>query len=191
MDVNTLMKLMMSQNSTQALSQNTQTSQQDVSNVLAAVLPQLLNGASQQATNQATAASFLGALQQHGQADTRDLGAFLGNVDAADGAKIIQHLLGAQTQQTTQTVAQQTGVSQKQVSSIMSNAAPLLMSVLGQQNAKQQNKAQTGGSELIEALMKGAINAAISGAVSGAKQSTKKSGISAGDVIGLVGKLLK
>lgn len=189
MDVNTLMKLMTSANSTSALSQNTNTSTADVTSVLSAVLPQLLNGASQQATNQDTAAGFLAALQQHGEADTKDIAGFLNNVDTTDGAKIIQHLLGSQTKTTVKETAKETGVSADQVSAIMANAAPLLMSVLGQQQKK--NTAKSGSSELMTSLMSGAINAALSGALGGSKTSTKKSGIDASDVLNLVGKLIK
>lgn len=186
MDANTLVKLMLSQGSTQALGKNTNTSAKAVTDVLSSVLPQLLNGASQQATNKNTAAGFLAAMEQHGQKDTKDLAGFLSQVDAKDGAKIIQHLLGSSTEATVKNAAKAAGVKADDAMKIMSNAAPLLMSVLGQQNKKQQNKATTGGSELITSLMSGMISNSLSGA-----KSSKSNGIDASDVLNLVGKMMK
>ena len=178
MDVSTLMKLALSAASTQAISKNTTASSDQVSQVISAVLPTLLRGASAQATNQKTAESFAKAAAVHSTANTQDLSKFLGAVDTADGAKIVQHLLGGNTATTTKAAAKTTGASEADVAKIMATVAPLMMSVIGQQNAKHSD----GSSALIQALMSGAL---------GAAQQSKKSGIDAADVIGLLGKIIK
>ncbi len=156
MDLQALMSTMLSEESIQNLGARAEASPDEVRGVLGNALPLLLNGASAQATNQETASGFLGALQQHAQDDASNVGSFLGGVDMADGAKIIAHLLGANTATQTQAVAQQTGVSQAQTSSILSAAAPLLLTLLGQQAASSSNSANNnaaGIGSLMGALM--------------------------------------
>lgn len=170
MDVNTLLKLVMGTASTGALSQNTGLSTDKVSSVLNSVLPMLLNGAGTQATNSGTAAGFLQAIENHGAKNTNDLGSFLSNVDLADGAKIVQHLLGENTASTTQNAAQKAGVSEADVKKILAMVAPLLLTILGQQKKKHGNA----NTSLLQALMTGGAGKAID----------------AGTVLGLLGKLI-
>ena len=140
MDLNALMSTMLSDESIENLGQKTNASPDEVRGVLSSALPLLLNGASAQANNPETASGFVGALQQHAQDDVSNVPSFLGNVDMGDGAKIIAHLLGANmVGQQTQAVAQQAGVSQQQTGSILSAAAPLLLTLLGQQAASGNN----------------------------------------------------
>lgn len=148
MDLNALMSTMLSKESIDGLGAKANASPEEVRSVLGSALPMLLNGANAQATNQETASGFVGALQQHSQDDASNLSSFLGKVDLGDGAKIIAHLLGANTAAQTQTVAQQTGVSQAQTGNILSAAAPLLLTLLGQQaagNQQSNNAAGIGG----------------------------------------------
>ena len=139
MDLSALMSTMLSEESIESLGMKAESSPEEVRSVLGNALPLLLNGASAQATNQETASGFVGALQQHSQDDASNIGSFLGNVDMGDGAKIIAHLLGTNTAAQTQTVAQQSGVSQQQTGNILSAAAPLLLTLLGQQAASGSN----------------------------------------------------
>lgn len=106
----------------------------DAKNVLSAALPSLMDGIKEQATG-ANAASFAQALTQHAGADTSDLTGFLKNVDLKDGAKIISHLLGSNAQGVISSIAGQTGVSQEGTSNVLSAAAPLAMSLLGNENS--------------------------------------------------------
>ena len=151
MDLSLVMNTLMSADSLSGLSEKTGASQKDVSSVLTAALPLLLNGAGQQAQNESTSAGFFEALSQHGSNDTSNLSGFLGNVDMDDGEKIIAHLLGANTTTTTQNVAQQSGLSQQSTTQIMSAAAPLLMSLLGQQSQ------QSSKNDLMTALLTAAL----------------------------------
>lgn len=170
MDVSTLMKLVLSSNSTGALGKLSGASADQVTAVLNSVMPQLLNGASAQATGTDTAASFNKAIEKHGKADTKDLSAFLGNVDTADGAKILQHLLGGNLSSVTNSAAQQSGLDAKAVMKILTVVAPLLLTILGQQKAKHGDS----GSELLVSLLKGTAGKAIGG-----------------NLLGVLGKLMK
>jgi len=154
MDLNALMSTMLSKESIDGLGAKANASPEEVRSVLGSALPLLLNGANAQATNQETASGFVGALQQHSQDDASNVSSFLGKVDLGDGAKIIAHLLGANTAAQTQTVAQQTGVSQAQTGNILSAAAPLLLTLLGQQAAgNQQSNNAAGIGSLMGSLM--------------------------------------
>ncbi|MCQ2419726.1 MAG: DUF937 domain-containing protein [Clostridia bacterium] len=146
MDLNALMGALLSSESISGVSQNTGASEQQVQSVLGSALPLLLNGANAQAQDEQS--GFAGALQQHAANDTSNIASFLSGVDKIDGAKIVAHLLGANTQAQTQSVAAQTGVSPAQTGSILATAAPLLMSLMGQQTAAAQssgNNAAVGG----------------------------------------------
>ena len=141
MDLNTLIGTMLSSDSIKSISKASGASQKDVKAVLSSALPGLLNGAAQQANNSQTAAGFAGALAQHAKSDTRDLGSFLSGVDLADGGKIIAHLLGANTTAATQQTASASGVDAAKVAKILAVAAPLLMSLLGQQTSQSSGSA--------------------------------------------------
>ena len=146
MDLNALMSTMLSADSLQGLGKKTQSSQTDVMNVLTSALPAMLNGASAQANDAKTASGFVGALADHAKDNTSDLSAFTSKVDLADGQKILKHLLGSSTQATTQTAAQSAGVSEAKAGNILSGAAPLLMSLLGQQTAQGKDAASNNAS---------------------------------------------
>ena len=132
MDMNSLVSTLLSSSSVNGISQSANTSKKDAKNVLNAALPLLLNGAKAQAQNSATADGFANALLSHGQSDVSNLSSFLRGVDLADGGKIVNHLLGGNTGAVAN-IAQQAGVSTRDAGNILSAAAPLLMTLLGQQ----------------------------------------------------------
>ncbi len=138
--LNSIMKTLLSSDAVTGISSTSGASSNDVMNVLSAALPSLLSGANTQATQKSTASSFVEALTNHAESDTSNLTSFFKNVDVADGTKIVKHLLGADTTATTKEVAKSSGLSTKQVTSIISAAAPLLLSLLGQQTKKKAKK---------------------------------------------------
>ena len=137
MDLTSLLSTFLSAESITGVSQNTGASQQEVQSVLSSALPLLLNGANEQAQDENS--GFAAALEQHAADDTSDIPSFFSGIDMLDGAKIIAHLLGINNQTHTQSVAQQTGVSSAQTGSILAAAAPLFMSLMGQQTAQHNN----------------------------------------------------
>lgn len=145
MDFQKLASTLLSADSINGLSNATGASAKDVTNVLTAALPTLLNGAKDQAKNEDTTEGFVNALSQHAKVDTKDLSQFLGNVDMKDGGKIIAHLLGSGKNDTLSTIATQSGVSQNKTNAILSALAPLLMSLLGQQTQAEESSSPVDG----------------------------------------------
>ena len=135
MDISSLLGTIMSADTLSGISSATKADAKSVKNVLTAALPSLISGAQAQSADETT--GFGDALLSHGKADTSDLASFLGNVDLKDGGKIIGHLLGGDSANQIASIAQSTGVNKKKTSNILSAAAPLLMSLLGQQASSQ------------------------------------------------------
>ena len=215
MDLMSIMGALMGSSSTSGISQATGTSSNDVTSILASALPSLLTGANKQASQTSTATSFAKALSSHAQDDTSNLAAFYNNVDLNDGAKIIQHLFGNQTNSITRSVASQAGVTQKQAASVLAAAAPLLMSLIGQQTTAQTKTATTQKAKTAQttSLMSSLLSNVDLGSLAGSlltgavstntgktttRSTAKKSsgvdlsdGLDAGDVIGILGNLIK
>ena len=144
MDLMKLAGTLLSSDSLGGLSEATGSSDNDVSKVLVKALPALLSGANEQAKDKKTAKGFASALSDHAKDDTGNLSKFLGNVDMEDGAKIITHLLGAGEDDVVEEVAEESGVDKADVLSILSAAAPLLLSLLGQQTEEEDKKEAIG-----------------------------------------------
>lgn len=204
MNLQALMGQFLSQESIQGISHSSGASQKDVQSVLSAALPALLNGANEQAQNQQTAAGFAGALNQHAANSTGNLGTFFQNVDLDDGAKIVSHLLGANTGTHTQSVSQQAGISSAKTGKILAAAAPLLMSLLGQQTQSSQPKPGNVGGLLSSLLGKADLSqlalsllgaetpsTGTNGKKKKKKPAKKDDGVDLGDVASLITGLLK
>ncbi len=216
MDLMSIMGALMGSPSTTGISQATGTKTNDVTSILASALPSLLAGAGQQASQKTTAESFAKALEYHAADDTSNLASFYGNVDMTDGAKIVKHLLGDNSSSTIKAIAKQSGVTANQAASVLSTAAPLLMSLIGQQTTAQTRTAATQAaktsqtSSLMSSLLSNVdvgslAGSLLSNAVGGSttkktttKAAAKKSsgvdlsdGLDVGDVVGILGKLLK
>ena len=205
MDINKLAGVLLGSDSISGLSTLTDVADKDVNSVLAEALPALLLGANNQAKGKDTTESFAEALADHARADTKDVEGFFGNIDLEDGAKIIGHLLGAEKSDVTKKVAKKTGVSDDKTAMILAAAAPLLMSLLGQQADEDDNKS-AGVETLIGALLENVdvvdlLTSSLAGD-SDSKKSTKKTtkkkaakkkeeSSAAGSIVNALFKLLK
>ena len=181
MDLASMLQTMLSSDSIAKMGEKTGTSTDEVKSVLFSALPAMLSGVQGQANNQDTVAGFAGALDAHAQDDTSDIAAFLSNVDLEDGGKIVGHLLGGDQATTMKAAADKAGLSTAATGSILGAAAPLLMSLLGQQatqTVQAQSQAQHQSSSSDGGLLAGLLG--------GAQQQApaQSSGI-----FGLLGKL--
>ncbi len=122
----TLLKMMMSSNSTNTLSQNTGVSTDLLKKLLPLALPLLLKSMTNNASSNDGALSLLNALGQH--KTDRNMEDQLKEADAEDGNKIIGHILGENKDSEILSLAEQTGLTNDQVSSVLSNIAPSLLS---------------------------------------------------------------
>ena len=195
MDLTKLAGTLLSSDSVKGLSDLAGVSDSDVTKVLSQALPSLLDGAKGQASNKDTAESFANALSDHAKDNTGSLGSFLGNVDLKDGAKIIGHLLGSDEDSTVKSISKKSGVDSDKISTILSAAAPLLMSLLGQQADEDDDK-ESGAAALVGALLENVdVGELLTGLLtdnsSSDKKKKKKKASSKKDAGNLVGTLLK
>ena len=194
MDINSLLSTLLSSDSVSGVSKATKADDKEVQSVLNAALPLLLKGAKKQSEDKDTAASFATALLSHGKKDTSNLSSFLKNVDLDDGSKIIGHLLG-KDDDSVKKIAKSSGVSAKKTGDILSAAAPLLMSLLGQESASKKSDNNV-ALEIAGALLKnvdvGDLIGDLLGGDNKKKKSSKKKDNDAGEIIGdILGALLK
>ena len=194
MDINSLLGTLLSSDSVSGVSKATKADNNEVASVLNAALPMLLKGAKKQSEDKDTAESFATALLSHGKKDTSNLSSFLKNVDLDDGSKIIGHLLG-KDDDNVKKIAKFSGVSAKKTGDILSAAAPLLMSLLGQESASKKSDNNM-ALELAGALLKnvdvGDLIGDLLGGDNKKKKSSKKKDNDAGEIIGdILGALLK
>jgi len=194
MDINSLLGTLLSSDSVSGVSKATKADNNEVASVLNAALPMLLKGAKKQSEDKDTAESFATALLSHGKKDTSNLSSFLKNVDLDDGSKIIGHLLG-KDDDNVKKIAKSSGVSAKKTGDILSAAAPLLMSLLGQESASKKSDNNM-ALELAGALLKnvdvGDLIGDLLGGDNKKKKSSKKKDNDAGEIIGdILGALLK
>ena len=152
MDIKELMGTMLSSETVGAIGKAAGASGSDVKSVLSSALPSLLEGAKGQAHDTATAEGFVGALSDHAKDNTSDISSFLSGVDLEDGGKIVGHLLGTDADKTTKAAADKAGVDKSKAGSILSAAAPLLMSLLGQ-NASSGANAESNNAGGIAGIM--------------------------------------
>ena len=171
MDMNDVLKIMMSSGAAEQVSQQAGISVDDAVKVMGDVLPVLLQGMKGQATNEATQKGFLQALADHSKDDTNDLKKFVKNVDTEDGAKIVNHLLGQETEAVAAKAKKKSGIDTKTILKIMAILAPLLMSKMGK---TAQSKSKKKDASDMMSVVSGMLD-----------------GVDAGDVIKLAGLLLK
>ncbi len=198
MDVTSLLTGLASASNIKNIGKAADASPDDVKNVLAQAVPALLQGAAAQ-TKGDSAAGFEQALSDH----AKDKGKTL---NLEDGAKIISHLLGSKASSTTGAIAKAAGVTKASATSILAAAAPLFMSLLGQQTSGTSGNALgslLGGltsnvnvGSLLGNLLGGSSGGASSASSAGKKddkkdKKDKKDESAAGNLLGGLMGLLK
>ena len=99
---------------------------------LSAAIPLLISGLARNAAEPQGAESIHRALaEDHDGSVLDDLGGFLSDPDAANGAGILGHVLGARQPAVTQELSSGTGLDAAQVGQVLRIAAPLVMGALG------------------------------------------------------------
>lgn len=105
---------------------------------LSAALPLLVSALAKNTSKTEGAQSLTQALtKDHDGSILNDVPAYLENPAAANGAKILGHVLGSQTPVVEKGLAKGTGLNSGQVDQLLQIAAPLLLGALGKQ---QQQK---------------------------------------------------
>ena len=123
-----LLKAMLSEGALKALAKKTGLNSKQLKKILPLALPLLLKMLTKNASEKDGALSLLGALTQHTSKKTMEQQ--IEEADQDDGAKIIGHILGKDSQSSLLSLSSQSGLSQKEVSSVLSGIAPALLSGL-------------------------------------------------------------
>lgn len=124
--LNLLTGAMTSQSTVNTLSEKSGASNAQIKKLLLLALPLILKAMTSNASSQSGANSLLSALTQH--KNKASLDTQVREADTEDGAKIIGHILGGNSQSVMNSLASQSGLDSNQVSSILANIAPALLS---------------------------------------------------------------
>ena len=100
-------------------------------------VPLLIKMLTKNASSQEGLTSLLGALTQH--TSKKPMQVQVAEADTEDGDKIIGHILGDNRDSSVISLANQSGLSQQQVSGVLSNIAPALLSGLSAATATGSN----------------------------------------------------
>lgn len=154
LDLGSIATTLLGSSSLNGIASSTGASKKDITQVLSSALPLLLQGAGKQSSGKTTASSFAQALEQHAGNATSSLSSFFKNVDLDDGAKIVSHLLGKNTNSTAKKISKETGLDTKTIITILAAAAPLIMSLLGKKTAQAKKADKTSTTQdLAKALL--------------------------------------
>ena len=126
--LNLLLKSLLTDSSVSALAKKTGLNSGMLKKLIPLAVPLLIKFMTNNASSQAGAQSLLGALTQH--TNKRTLAEQIDEADTEDGGKIIGHIFGNQSDAAISSLAQQSGMSNQDVSSALAGLAPALMSGL-------------------------------------------------------------
>ena len=126
--LNILLKSLLTSGALNALAKKTGLNAKQLKKLIPLAVPLLLKMLTRNASGKEGAASLLSALTQHTSKES--LVQQIANADTADGDKIIGHILGAEKDSDIISLSNQTGLSQQQVSGVLSGIAPALLSGL-------------------------------------------------------------
>ncbi len=127
-----LLKSLVSDSSIAALAKKTGLGSAALKKLIPLAIPLLLKFLTNNASSQSGALSLLGALGQH--TDKRTMPEQIDEADLEDGDKIIHHILGDQSDEAVRSLAAQSGMNTRDVSSALAGLAPALLSGLSAAN---------------------------------------------------------
>jgi len=119
---------MTSQSSVNSISRKSGIDSSDITKLLIKAIPILIQQLSSNASSEQGAQSLLGALGQH--TSTASIESQIANADTTDGSKILSHILGGNSSSVLGGLSSQTGLDESQVSGVLSNITPAMLSSL-------------------------------------------------------------
>ena len=123
-----LLKSLLADSSISALAKKTGLNASSLKKLIPLAIPLLLKFLTKNASNESGALSLLGALSQH--TNQKALSDQIDEADTEDGGKIINHIFGSESEDVTNQLALESGMSQRDVNSALAGIAPALMSGL-------------------------------------------------------------
>ncbi|WP_315288552.1 DUF937 domain-containing protein [Leptotrichia massiliensis] len=159
----------------------------EVKNGVAAALPAILAAVNKNANSSEKAEGLNNALNQHDGSVLNNLGNYLQNPDLKDGAGILEHLFGNNTQNVANAVSQSSGLDSQGSMKILQTLAPLVLGALGQQKKENNLDAQGIGNLTSNLAANFAGEGGMMSMVTNLLDSNKDGNVM-DDVMGLVGK---
>ena len=132
--LNLLMSSMTADNSVNSLSKKTGISADQLIKLIRMALPVLMKYLTANAASPAGAQSLLGALMQH--KSTRNMADQFDEADEQDGEKILGHILGSDSDQVLNGLAEKSELDRASVEHVLANMAPGLLSGVSAAKAK-------------------------------------------------------
>ena len=157
-------------------------------NAIMAALPALLGALNKNSNTPEGAQTLNNALEQHDGSVLNNVEGYLQNPDLKDGAGILNHLFGGNTQNVANAVSQSSGLDMQGSLKMLETLAPLVLGALGQQK-KENNLDAQGISNLTSNL---AANFAGEGGIMSMITNlldANKDGNVMDDLTGMIGKL--
>ena len=129
-----------------ALSNTAKADENKVQSLVTAAVPLLIGKMQDNTATKAGAFSLSKALKEHKDDDITDVASFLSNADAADGKKILAHILGDDQAAATKALSKKSGLTSSQTTKILVALAPLLLTLLGNNQKDDDNEGSGLGS---------------------------------------------
>lgn len=193
--LDTLVNELLGSKTVNTLSETAGADKDQVTKLVTAAVPVLIAGMQQNSKTKDGAQSLADALDYHADDDTSDVAKAVKNADETDGKKIVQHVLGDNNKDITKGLSKQTGLSGKQVTTILALLAPVLLSLLGSQK-KEDNTSSGGLSSMLGSLLLGNSSSQSQssgidlGSIAGALLGGSSSSSSGSGLGGILGSLL-
>ena len=111
-------------------------------NAIMAALPALLGALNKNSNTPEGAQTLNNALEQHDGSVLNNVAGYLQNPDLKDGAGILNHLFGGNTQNVANAVSQSSGLDAQGSLKMLETLAPLVLGALGQQKKENNLDAQ-------------------------------------------------
>lgn len=182
-NLDSLFNLLNQNDLTNQLAKSVQAKPDQVQKLVQMGIPALTQALSKNASTPQGAQALAKALDNHAEDPFDNLSGFLNPAKSEDGAKIIGHILGNDTQKIQNQLGIATGLDASQVGSLLVQLAPMLMGFLGQ-NKKRQSVQADGLGGLLGSLL-GGSGSGMAGSLAGMLDQDKD-----GDVLDDVGNLL-
>ena len=157
-----LLKTFLAESAIKALARKTGLKTRDLRKFVPLAVPFLIQMLTKNASSKEGASSLLEALTQH--TGDRAVDEQIADADIVDGAKIIGHILGKDSQSSLLSLSSQSGLSQQQVSSVLSGIAPALLSGLSAATSSVGSGSSAGKVDLSDGLDLSDVVAMLGGA---------------------------
>src|SRR6056297_401969 len=137
MNISSLFGMLMNKDNLENLGGSVGANKEQVQKLINLGMPTFMKALDRNAQSESGAQSLYNALQQHQEDDVEELTRNLNQVDTTDGSKILDHVFQDKQERVQKNLAKQTNMQQSQVSTILSQLAPLVLGALGQEQKQR------------------------------------------------------